>query len=469
MVRTTLLLFCLQLPAVWAQGPTPQSLRSPRPQSWILDQANVLSPEQEARLDAQLTKLEKTTGAEMAIVTLQDTDGREPKAYATVLFNHWGLGKRNVNNGMLFLVVMGRRRMEVEVGDGLRGPIPDQWVPGMLTRVVVPRFRSGRAHEGIAQGVQELIARVPHPRPRVRQDLGGLWSTREVLALQTACDQAEVHLVVEKKGKPTVKQAETSFAQQKLGERGWLLQFNPDSGQVVSVVGSGLQAPMLRPITPGKKPRERAVNLLASMQTTLRAQTAAESPPARPVAAPVSLHGGGSGPQDWPDGTPWMVLLGTTALGLAAYYWSKYHRQRNCPNCRSRLYLIDDAEDDAHLTTEEHLEERISSMDHQVWACNGCDFSKKEAWNAWFSGYGRCPSCQRRTLKTESRTIRAATYDSSGEGLRIQDCVNCSYHNESTYHISRKTRPSSSSSSSSGSTSGSGGGRSSGGGGGASW
>jgi uncharacterized protein len=163
-------------------------------------------------------------------------------------------------------------------------------------------------------------------------------------------------------------------------------------------------------------------------------------------------------------------LLFLAPGGPALYFWAKYRRQRTCPGCRRRLALVSEKDDDAHLTPAENLEENLSSVDHMVWVCSGCDYTKKEAWNAWLSGYSGCPGCFRRALSTESRTITAATYHSSGHGLRIRDCRNCGFHDESTYTIPRKTKSSSSSSSgSSSSSSGFGGGRSSGGGGGASW
>lgn len=468
-MRTLLLSLCLSY-AAWCQGLPPEKIPSPRPAGWIVDRADVLSAEQETRLNQQLTALERDTSAEMAIVTLPDTDGRDPKLYATALFNHWGIGKRGKDNGVLFLVIMGRRRMEVEVGDGLSTPIRSSWVPGMLTAVVVPEFRRGAPGVGIEKGIEQLVARVPRPVTpvaRLRHTLGPLWSAAQVSKLQARCDAERVELVVEKHAAPTVALAQKRFAALKLKPQGCLVLFAPQTGTVALFAGSEAQVGDLPPVVLGKAPPERAAALCNVLLKHLqRAETAPVAPP-QPLAAPVNRRAPSHEGEPVPG--PWVLLLGLPGFP-ALYFWAKYRRQRTCPGCGQRLALVNEAQDDAHLSPEENLEENLGSIDHMVWTCSGCDFTKKEPWNAWLSGYSACPQCMRRTTATESRTLRAATYDHSGQGLRIRDCRNCGFHDESTYSIPRKTRSSSSSSSSSGSSSsGFGGGRSSGGGGGASW
>jgi hypothetical protein len=78
--------------------------------------AGVLSPEHKARLNRLIDQLERDTGAEIAVVILRRTQGATPKEYATELFNRWGVGKREADNGVLMLVALGDRRVEIENG-----------------------------------------------------------------------------------------------------------------------------------------------------------------------------------------------------------------------------------------------------------------------------------------------------------------------------------------------------------------
>lgn len=466
-MRMLLLSLCLLLAqGAWGQGPPPESLRSPRPSGWIVDRANLLSPEQELRLNERLTKLERDTGVELAIVTLSDTDGRTPKQYSTALFNHWGIGKRERNNGLLFLVVMGQRRMEVEVGDGLRQVIPDSWVPQMLTASVVPAFRGGREGMGIQIGVNELIGRIPEPL--VRQNLRPLWSYGQVCELEGLCQQKHRTLVVELRSKPTPEQAEARSRELGLHSDAAVLLYDPQSGK-----SAAWNLPPLKPAQ-GKTPTQKAGVLFKYVRTALAATTAYQPPPpppppAAPVAAtqPVAPVPSGSG---W--GTPWL-LLGLVPLPGWWIYRRVFWRP-TCPQCRIPLQKLSEYEEDAHLSPEELVEENLGSMDHEVWVCSGCEHREKHSLSRWFSGYNRCWSCGRKTMKVTDVVVRQATYDWEGEGIRTEHCENCSHRSESRYTISRKTPPSDSSSSSSShdsssSSSGFGGGSSSGGGGGASW
>lgn len=69
--------------------------------AWVSDMAAVLDDDTERRLNAMLDHLEQQTIAEVAVVTIRRTDGRTPKAFATALFNRWGIGKQGKDNGIL--------------------------------------------------------------------------------------------------------------------------------------------------------------------------------------------------------------------------------------------------------------------------------------------------------------------------------------------------------------------------------
>ena len=79
----------------------------------------------------------------------------------------------------------------------------------------------------------------------------------------------------------------------------------------------------------------------------------------------------------------------------------------------------------------------------------------------------RCPACGQRGVDKTTRTLTAATRQSTGQGEKTLRCRHCDYESVSLFTIPRITR--SSSSSSSGGSGGFGGGRSSGGGASGSW
>lgn len=150
------------------------------------------------------------------------------------------------------------------------------------------------------------------------------------------------------------------------------------------------------------------------------------------------------------------LLLGALGLGGAGAAAAFALRPRKCRSCQTKMTLMDEALDDAHLDRTEQAEERVGSVDHQIWVCPGCGQTEKARRSRWFSGYRDCPQCRAKTLKSTSTTVRAATYTSGGLIRVDQACANCTYTNTYTQSTPRRQR------SSSRSSSGFGGGRSSG-------
>lgn len=133
------------------------------------------------------------------------------------------------------------------------------------------------------------------------------------------------------------------------------------------------------------------------------------------------------------------------------------------------MVRLGEVEDDAYLAAGERTEERIGSVDYDVWHCAQCNVAVKVRWGAFFTRYGRCPSCQNKTKSASTTTLRSATEYSEGLVRVEEECAFCSYRRTYTRTTPRIVRSSSSSSSSSFSSSSSSGGGSSGSGSSGSW
>jgi uncharacterized protein len=121
------------------------------------------------------------------------------------------------------------------------------------------------------------------------------------------------------------------------------------------------------------------------------------------------------------------------------------------------MRLLSETEDDALLTREEGLEERLGSVDYDVWVCPQCDQRLVIPYRKWFSKYTDCPKCRRRTCETRSVTLRPATTFSAGERAVYRECQSCGFKDERHEIIPRVVETSSSGSGSSGGGGGGGG------------
>jgi uncharacterized protein len=339
---------CLVLAAAARAGPLDQ-IPNPRVRdgTWVADTAGALRPATVARLNASLDDFERTTGGEMAVVVVASLDGLSVEEATVQLFERWGIGKREQDNGLLFLWSTGDRRVRVEVGYGLEGVLPDGKVGAILDAYVIPRFRAGEFDAGVVAGVEAILAAA----------------------------------------------------------------------------------------------RDEHVPLPAAATGRYEEQPG--------VARGVALGALGAVP---------VVLV--SAVGLRRW---RRHRRRRCPQCRARMRRLTETEDDELLDDGQRTEERIRSVDYDVWTCPSCAHHFTLRYPKWITGYSTCPQCANRTKSSTEEVIHAATTSANGSARVTEQCAFCAFT-----HVYTRTLPRLSSSTSSGggggSSSGFGGGRSGGGG-----
>ncbi|QDG49498.1 TPM domain-containing protein [Persicimonas caeni] len=137
--------------------------------SWVSDTVDIIDADQEAHINQTIGRLEQETGVEIAVVTVEQVDTPTPKDFATELFNYWGIGKADTNNGLLVLLVRGERRLEMETGYGLESVLTDSWLKRMQVQTMIPYFKRGDYGEGLLVGVgacdDQIRERLNNPSP----------------------------------------------------------------------------------------------------------------------------------------------------------------------------------------------------------------------------------------------------------------------------------------------------------------
>jgi uncharacterized protein len=132
----------------------------------VNDYAGLLDDAAEARLVAQLEELKKDTGVEMTVLTLSRQDMFAPdqtlEAFATGLFNAWGIGDKTSNDGVLVMVLRTDRAMRIELG-GAYGRDWDRTAARVIDRTFLPAFKEDRYNDGIEAGVTDTINTIVTP------------------------------------------------------------------------------------------------------------------------------------------------------------------------------------------------------------------------------------------------------------------------------------------------------------------
>ena len=123
----------------------------------IVDQANIIPADTRSAIETKLVDLERKSGIQLVVATVNSLDGQEIEPYANALFRAWQLGEKTKNNGVLLLVAPKERRVRVEVGYGLEGTLTDALTKVIITNAIAPRFKTGDFGGGIARGVDDII------------------------------------------------------------------------------------------------------------------------------------------------------------------------------------------------------------------------------------------------------------------------------------------------------------------------
>jgi uncharacterized protein len=98
----------------------------------VTDLANVLSPEAEERIARELVQHREATGVQLAVLLVDTTKPIDIADFAHAVFDRWGGGSKQRNDGALFVLAIKDRRSRLHLGYGLEPLIPDAVAKRML-------------------------------------------------------------------------------------------------------------------------------------------------------------------------------------------------------------------------------------------------------------------------------------------------------------------------------------------------
>jgi uncharacterized protein len=133
----------------------------------VNDHAKLLSIPEVNALEAKLAAHEKATGQQFALLTWQDLRGVKVEDFGYTVANHWRLGRAEHDDGLLLVVAVNQRQVDLELGKGLESAISSE-----LSRSVVhdlsPAFRAEQYAAGLDKAFDQLIAAATPAKPKPR-------------------------------------------------------------------------------------------------------------------------------------------------------------------------------------------------------------------------------------------------------------------------------------------------------------
>ncbi|MDO8903788.1 YgcG family protein [Hydrogenophaga sp.] len=139
-----------------AQGVQPV----PELRARIMDQTGTLDA---ARLDAierKLEAFEQTRGSQVVVLMVESTAPEDITDYTQRLGDAWKIGRKDIGDGVLFVIAKNDRRLRIATAKSLEGAIPDLMARRIIDEAVTPAFRNGDFAGGIDAGVDHILARI---------------------------------------------------------------------------------------------------------------------------------------------------------------------------------------------------------------------------------------------------------------------------------------------------------------------
>ena len=375
-----LLLLFFSVSLIFAKDYSPRDITNPNISDrrvYVADPADLVSPQAEAQANAILWNLRKKTGAEVVMAVVPNTGDYTEEDFATQLFDDWKVGKSDKDNGVLILIVPEQHSARIATGYGVEGIIPDISAMKIIQRSIVPHMREG--------------------------DLNGAVVTVASDVSNVLSDPVAAQELKSKKGESWEEMPESDITTDDL------ITFF-----ICIVIAFFLIAICLYIYD---------VNRFKKLDRYGQAR-------------------------GWYDQKNTYTTLAFLSLGLGLIpYWlmkRKYNAARNspmqCPACKGKMVKLNEEEDNNLLSPSQDFEEKLNSVDYDVWVCQDCGTVERYAFPNKFTKYTECPHCHTVAMHlVKDHIVIPPTQRSTGVGEKVYECEYCHNNTRKRYSIPKKT------------------------------
>jgi uncharacterized protein len=124
----------------------------------VTDLAAALGPDEQARITERIRVFEQKKGGQIAVLIVDTTAPEAIFDYSLRVAEGWKLGRKGVDDGVLFVIAKGDRKMQILTGPGVQGTLTDAASKRIIAEIVAPRFREGKFGDGIYNGVDKIAS-----------------------------------------------------------------------------------------------------------------------------------------------------------------------------------------------------------------------------------------------------------------------------------------------------------------------
>lgn len=136
----------------------------------VYDEAGILNETEKNELNQKLIKFEDSTSNEIEVIIIPSTNGEDVNFLATQFGEKWKIGKKKVDNGVVFLIATEDHTMSIQQGRAVEQYLTASVAGQILDYLVTPYFKKGEWYNGINHGTSAIMDAVkgkfkPIPKP----------------------------------------------------------------------------------------------------------------------------------------------------------------------------------------------------------------------------------------------------------------------------------------------------------------
>lgn len=125
------------------------SLEVPTLKGRVNDYGNMLTTDEESRLEQIIMSKEVGTTSQIAILTIPSLEGDNIEDFSIRTVDEWQLGEKGSDNGALILIALNERKIRIEVGYGLEGTLTDAKADYIIRNVLSTQLKKGNTYLGL--------------------------------------------------------------------------------------------------------------------------------------------------------------------------------------------------------------------------------------------------------------------------------------------------------------------------------
>ena len=340
--------------------------------------------------------------SDIFVVALNKVESPTIFDFSHELFNTWGIGDAEKNNGILVAMTMRPHAIFITTGDGMEGDVPDVVCHQIIEKSIKPYFRKDEYGKGLYECSKALVSHINRNDSIENQLVPGSENN-----VSSASNNGYSY-----QNSTEYDDEDLSFFMIILVFAGlWYIFISPCIGIFIAV------SYLLRIGSVYKKSKKEAYydrNRMAYLRARDLKPTSKDNSVA--ILFPI-------------------ILLAYIPM----WYLYKKNRKkvRICPHCGSKMNCLSESEEDAYMSPQQILEEREQVFDYDVWYCKNCHHTIVGGYQSKrYDRYSECEKCHTRLSKEISRkTILEPTYSSEGMKNVVYKCLYCNHQRVTTYRI----------------------------------